>query len=103
MPQDHRSKNRRSTALVLLGCLTLTVYFAHHAMYGRYGIENNRILSARAKALADRVATLEAAHSDLRRDIDLLSGAPHPDMIEEAARRVLGYAYPDTKLIQINR
>ena len=103
MPHDHRSRNHRSTALVLLGCLTLTVYFAHHAMYGRYGIENNRILSARAKALAGRIATLEANREELRRDIGLLSGAPHPDIIEEAARRVLGYAYPQTKLIQLKR
>jgi len=103
MPHDHRSKRRRSTALVLLGCLTLTIYFAHHAMYGRYGIENNRILSARAKALAGRLAALEVDRNTLRRDIGLLSGAPHPDMVEEAARRVLGYAYPHTKLIQTKR
>ncbi|MGI9476167.1 MAG: FtsB family cell division protein [Hyphomicrobiaceae bacterium] len=103
MPHDYRSKSRRSTALVLLGCLALTVYFAHHAMYGRYGIENNRILSARAKALAGRVAALQAEHNALRRDVNLLSDAPHPDMIEEGARRVLGYAYPQTKLIPLKR
>ncbi|MFT5507884.1 MAG: cell division protein FtsB [Hyphomicrobiaceae bacterium] len=98
-----RSKSHRFSAFVLLSCLTLTIYFAHHAMYGRFGIENNRSLSARAQVLTDRLAALKAERDTYARDIGLLSGRPHPDMIEEAARRVLGYAYPNTKLIQIRR
>ena len=100
---DHRSKSLRFTALVLLSCLALTIYFAHHAMYGRFGIEANRSLSARTHVLAGRLAALKAKHARYARDIGLLSDPPHPDIIEEAARRVLGYAYPNTKLIQVKR
>lgn len=100
---DRRAKSRRFAAFVLLGCLTLTAYFAHHAMYGRFGIENNRNLSARAHVLADKLSVLKAERAALDRDISLLSGAPHPDMVEEAARRVLGYAYPQTRLLTLTR
>ena len=103
LTHDRRSKSRRFAAFVLLGCLTLTVYFAHHAMYGRFGIDNNRNLSARSKVLADRLSALRAERAVLERDISLLSGAPHPDMVEEAARRVLGYAYPQARLITLTR
>ena len=102
MFHDRRSKNRRFSALVLLGCLTLTVYFAHHAMYGRFGIETNRSLSARAQVLADKLAVLERQRAGLARDVALLRGGPHPDMVEEAARRVLGYAYPRSRLVKID-
>lgn len=103
MTNDRRSKNHRFAAFVLLGCLTLTVYFAHHAMYGRFGIENNHSLSARSKVLAGKLAVLHQERASLERDVSLLSDAPHPDMIEEAARRVLGYAYPHTKLLTLTR
>lgn len=103
MTHDRRTKTRRFAAFVLLGCLALTVYFAHHAMYGRFGIENNRNLSARALVLADRLSVLRRERAALERDIALLSGAPHPDMIEEAARRVLGYAHPNTKILPLTR
>jgi cell division protein FtsB len=99
MNQDRRSKNHRFSAFVLLGCLTISAYFAHHAMYGRFGIENNRSLSARAQVLVDKLSALEAEHALYKRDVSLLSGAPHPDIIEEASRRVLGYAYPQTRLL----
>lgn len=100
---DRRSKNRRVSVLVLLCCLTLTIYFAHHGMYGRFGIENNRSLSARSQVLTDRLAALRAKRDRYRRDIGLLATPAHPDMIEEAARRVLGFAYPRAKIIQLKQ
>ena len=81
--------------------MALAIYFAHHAMYGRYGIENNRSLSARADALADRLTALKAKRDAYARDVALLKDAPHPDMVEEAARRVLGFAYPNSMLIPL--
>ena len=99
MTHDRRSKKHRFSAFVLLGCLTITVYFAHHAMYGRFGIENNRSLSARAQVLADKLLALQAEHAIYKRDVSLLSGVPHPGIIEEASRRVLGYAYPRSRLL----
>jgi len=83
--------------------MALTIYFAHHAMYGRFGLEQNRNLSARSKALVGRLATLKSDHDALRRDVGLLSGAPHPDMIEEASRRLLGYAAPRARILTLKR
>ena len=83
--------------------MALTIYFAHHAMYGRFGLEQNRSLSATSKALAGRLATLEAEHAALKRDVGLLRGPPHPDMIEEASRRLLGYAKPQTRILTLTR
>ncbi|MBU2533986.1 MAG: septum formation initiator family protein [Alphaproteobacteria bacterium] len=87
----------------MLSCLTLTVYFAHHAMYGRFGLENNRHLTARARVLAEERAALEAERARYTRDIALLSGAPHPDVIEEAARRILGYADPRARIVTLTK
>ena len=70
-------------------------------MYGRFGIENNRSLSARAQVLADRLMALKVERDAYARDVALLRGAPHPDLVEEAARHVLGFAYPDSTLIKI--
>jgi cell division protein FtsB len=83
--------------------MTLTAYFAHHAMYGRFGIENNRSLSAGTKVLADKLAVLDSKRAALQRDIALLSGEPHPDIVEEAARERLGYSYPHTIIVNLPR
>lgn len=80
-----------------------TLYFAHHAMYGRFGVEKNRNLSARAQVLADRLSVLRATHAAYTRDVALLRGAPHPDIVEESARRVLGWAYPRDRLLVLTR
>lgn len=96
-------RKRRFSALVTLCCLALTGYFAHHAMYGRFGLEQNRSLSASSKALAGRLADLKVENAELARDVELLRGKPHPDMIEEASRRLLGYGYPDTRILTMTR
>ena len=103
MSHDRRRKKRRFSAFVLLGCLTTTIYFAHHAMYGRFGIENNRSLSARSRVLADKLSVLKATRDGYKRDVALLNGAPHPDIVEEAARRVLGYSYPQVRILTMTR
>ena len=72
-------------------------------MYGRFGIETNHRLSAHTKVLADKLAVLKAQHATFARDIALLQSPPHPDMVEEAARRVLGYAYPQSRIIRMTR
>ena len=103
MSQVRHTKRRRWSAIVLICCLTLTMYFAHHAMYGRYGIESNSRLSAHTQELADKLAALKTERAHFDRDIALLRFPPHPDMIEEAARRVLGYAYPQSRIVTMSQ
>lgn len=81
----------------------LTAYFAHHALYGRHGVESNRAHLARALTLAAEVARLEAERRDLVRDVDLLRDDPHPDIVAEAARRILGYTDPDAIILSRKR
>jgi len=80
---------------VLLFCSILTVYFAFHAISGRHGLGARSRLIERSHTLEREIGGLEAVRSKLKRDVALLSPElPHPDMVEELARTVLGYVHP---------
>jgi len=81
---------------VLLLCLGLTAYFAHHAIYGRHGLETRSKLIERSALLEFEIRSLEAVRAKLERDVKLLSpDKPDPDLVEEVAREVLGFVHPD--------
>ncbi len=83
----------------MLGCLALSAYFAHHAVYGRHGVEARTTLIDRSEILDLEIASLSAVRDRLARDVNLLTAEPpHPDLIEEVARDVLGYAHPRDRL-----
>jgi cell division protein FtsB len=85
---------------VLLSCLGLTVYFAHHSIYGRHGFEARTALMERASLLDFEIRSLEAVRSSLERDVALLEPElPDPDMVEEIARDTLGYVRPEDKVL----
>ncbi len=86
----------------MLLCLGLTAYFAHHAIYGRHGLEARSRLIERSALLEFEIKSLEAVRAKLERDVALLTpDKPDPDMVEETAREVLGFTYPDD--IVVNR
>ena len=81
---------------MLLLCLGLTAYFAHHAIYGRHGLETRSKLIERSALLEFEIRSLEAVRAKLERDVKLLSpDKPDPDLVEEIAREVLGFVHPD--------
>jgi cell division protein FtsB len=85
---------------VLLLCLGLTAYFAHHAIYGRHGLEARSRLIERSALLEFEIKSLEAVRAKLARDVALLSPeTPDPDMVDEIAREVLGFAHPDDSVV----
>lgn len=91
---------RLSQVTVLLACLSLTAYFAHHAIYGRHGLEARSRLIDRSTLLEFEIRSLEAVRSELARDVALLNQVPpHPDLVEEIARDVLGYAHPADSIV----
>jgi cell division protein FtsB len=46
------------------------------------------------------IKSLEAVRAKLARDVALLSPeTPDPDMVEEIAREVLGFAHPDDSVV----
>ncbi len=83
----------------MAGCLALSAYFAHHAVYGRHGVEARTAMIDRSEILDLEIASLSAVRDRLARDVNLLTAEPpHPDLIEEVARDVLGYAHPRDRI-----
>lgn len=97
-PNKWWSRLRQTT--VVLFCLGLMAYFGHHAIHGRHGLEARTRLIERSSLLAFEARSLEAVRGKLQRDIALLSpNKPHPDLIEEVARDVLGFVKTDEIVI----
>lgn len=91
---------RPRQATVLLLCLGLTAYFAHHAINGRHGLEVRSRLIERSALLEFEIKSLEAVRAKLERDVALLApDKPDPDMVEEVAREVLGFVNPDDVVV----
>ena len=104
MPLTKKNEYRRfwSRQLpVLLCCVSTTGYFAYHTLNGRHGFEARARLIERSNVLEFEIKSLEVVRAHLSRDIDLLSPElPEPDMVEEAARDVLGFSYPGEKILR---
>jgi cell division protein FtsB len=83
---------RRRLPLVLLGSLTVAIYFGHHALNGSHGLHARKNLIERSSMLERDIARLEAVRDRLQRDVALLAPeAPDPDMVAWIAADVLGY------------
>lgn len=54
----------------------------------------------RSQLLDFEIRSLEAVRSKLDRDVALLTpDQPYPDMVDETARELLGYARPEDRII----
>ena len=97
---NHDRQSRPRQATVLLLCLGMTAYFAHHAISGRHGLEARSRLTERSDLLEFEIKSLEAVRAKLERDVALL--APERadgDIVEEIARDVLGFVHPDDRVV----
>ncbi len=95
--RDWRSWSRQ--LLVLLCCLATTGYFAFHARYGRHGFEARARLIERLGVLEFEISSLDGARSHLARDVALLAlDPPTPDLVDEIARDLLGFSYPNDQI-----
>lgn len=98
-PHPGRRDLLRQTTVVLI-CLGATVYFAHHAIHGRHGLEARNRLIERSQLVEFEIRSLEGVRARLRRDVALLRpDPPDADLTEEVAREVLGFAYPSDSII----
>jgi cell division protein FtsB len=93
-----RRKSPPRQILVSLVCLCALAYFAHHVIKGKRGLEARSRLIERSRVLEPQIARLEAARLRLERDVRLLN-ARDPDLIEELAIEVLGFARPGDRII----
>ena len=90
----------RRRNILLIVCVTLSVYFGYHAIQGRHGLEARSRLLERSQALEQEIKVLEVVQARLSREIALLNEAsPDPDLVEEIARETLGFARPGDRLI----
>ena len=87
---------------VSLGLFALAAYFMHSAIAGKYGLEAQTKLMERSAELSGKIRSLEAVRAKLQRHVNLLTPEPPAaDMVEEIARRDLGYAYRGETIISI--
>jgi cell division protein FtsB len=93
-----RRKGRPRQILVSLFCLFALGYFAYHAIIGKRGLEARGRLVERSKQLEPQIARLEAVRLRLEREVRLLD-AQDPDIIEELAIELLGFARPGDRVI----
>ena len=93
-----RRKSQPRQILVSLVCLCALAYFAHHAIKGKRGLEARSRLIERSRVLEPQITRLEAARTRLERDVRLLN-ARDPDIIEELAIEVLGFARAGDRII----
>lgn len=102
---SHDLRSRLPQLTVVLCCLIVTAYFAHHALYGRYGLKVRYELMERSNLLDFEIMSLEAVRSKLARDVALLApDKPDADIVEDVARDVLGFAHPsDLILLHSNK
>ena len=87
--------------VVLLLCAGLLGLFVHQALQHRYGIETRARLLDRSVALAQDLDRLEASRASLERETTRLGADPPDlDLLDEHARRVLGFLRSDDRRIQ---
>ena len=97
-PMYYRRKGRLRQILESLFCLCALSYFAVHALSGKRGLEARHRLVDRSRVLEPQIKRLEAARVRLERDVRLLD-AGDPDIVEELAIQVLGFARPGDRVI----
>jgi cell division protein FtsB len=93
-----RRKSRPRQILVSLFCVCGLCYFAYHAIVGKRGLEARSRLIERSRQLEPEIARLEAQRASLEREVRLLDAAD-PDLVEELAIEVLGFARPGDRVV----
>jgi cell division protein FtsB len=93
-----RRNGRPRQILVSLFCSLALVYFAYHAVVGKRGLEARSRLIERSLQLEPEIGRLEAVRTRLEQEVRLLD-ARDPDLIEELATELLGFARPADRVV----
>jgi len=89
---------RRAVPLAL-GTL-LAVYFSYHLVQGEHGLITYLQLKAQVKTIQAELHVLQAEKFRLARRVRLLRpDSLDPDLLDEQARHMLGFAHPDELVI----
>lgn len=95
--RTRQHKNSKMGRLIVPAItLSFLAYFAFHAHSGKYGIGSKEVLAADLVGAQARYEKLLDRREKLERRVQLLhDGTLERDMIDESARRLLGYSAPD--------
>lgn len=100
MPRTQSYRRRLSRAAAPAAFLCLISYFGYHAVHGDHGLLALRDLNARAQAMEHQAAALADRRRQLETKVALLRPDNlDPDMLDERARRTLGFVHPDEIVI----
>jgi cell division protein FtsB len=93
---SHRRRRTILTALALYCFAALFVgYFAMNAFSGDHGLRAQQDLDQQMASMRDQLAQLKAERAVWERKVSLLrSDRIDPDMLDERARALIGYADP---------
>lgn len=93
----------RQNILTIIG-IGLTVYFAYHISMGERSRFRLMSLESQTVKIEAEYQTTQAKREQLEaRVIKLRPGSIDPDLLEERARAVLGYARPDEHVVILQR
>ncbi len=97
-------KRAARRAVVLLICMAVVAYLAHHTFIGERGIYTHLRLEKQAEELSAELNRLEVERIKMERRIALINNDnPDIDMIDERARAVLNFADPNEITIMKRR
>ena len=96
--RDLRRRAKRYLVQSIILCLVL--YFLFHLIQGGRGVMTLRSLESSLEESTVELALLKEEHDKLAHRVDLMKpGAVCPDLLEEQAKTVLGYAQPNEKIV----
>lgn len=92
---------RRRASLFIWPSLAACVisYFSYHLIQGDRGILAWQKLVKQLDEQDERLQTLRSHHHQLEHRVKLLRHHICPDLLEEEAKKVLGYVHPDEAII----
>ncbi len=100
MKMNSGISRRLRRALVPAAFVALLAYFAYHALEGANGLWALRELDAEAERLSHEAAVLHAERERLESRVALLRPDNlDPDLLDEEARRTLGFVRPDEVVV----
>ena len=96
--RDLRRRAKRYMVQSIVMCLVL--YFLYHLIQGGRGIMTLRSLETSLEKSTAELSLLKQEHDKLSHRVDLMKpGVVCPDLLEEQAKSVLGYAHSNEKIV----
>lgn len=98
------SKKKSYNLYVTIFFVALIFYFSYHAINGKRGIIAFFQLTQAITAKQNKLDSLKLERVTIERKVSLMrSESLDPDLLDEQARKILGYAGPNEKVYILNQ